>query len=134
MKYENLTDKNFFIYAAQNYGNIFCADDKEFFQDLKIFKYIKKIVKKYKETGEVKINLLLNHIIILYNIFGNDPATRLLFLKFPNELDVIIPIISFLNYLPPVVFAINNNNIVTKDIQKDKIISDMMLTYKGTPL
>ena len=76
---KTLDDSNFLLYAASNYDNPQCYDTDEFYDDLKRFKYLKRLFNRYKETGELKERLILNHLIVIYNVFGPMPATRLLF-------------------------------------------------------
>ena len=77
---ETLDDSNFVLYAAKHYDNPQCYDVEEFHDDLKRFKYLKRLLGKYEDTGELRENLILNHIIVLYNVFG-EAATRMLFFK-----------------------------------------------------
>ena len=73
------------MYAIKHYQNPSCQGMEEFYDDMKRFKYIKRLFRKYKETGELKERLLLNHIIVLYNLFGADAASTLLFFKIELE-------------------------------------------------
>ena len=81
MVIDKLDESNFFLYAAKHYTNPYCYDTLEFYDDLNRFKYLKRLFSRYQESGELKERLILNHIIVLYNIFGVEPATRMLFLK-----------------------------------------------------
>jgi len=80
MKFTELNDDNFLIFAIKYYDNPQCSTKDDFYEDLKRFKYIKRLLKKYVKGGILKTHLLLNHIIIIYNIFG-DAGTPLLFYK-----------------------------------------------------
>ena len=82
---QQLDDSNFMLYAAANYDNPQCYDTDEFYDDLKRFKYLKRLLNRYKETGELKERLILNHLTVIYNVFGSTPATRLLFFKLFNS-------------------------------------------------
>jgi hypothetical protein len=96
-----LSETNYVMYAMKNYNNPQCLDIDEFHSDLNRIKYLKKLLKRYLATGELKDRLILNHIIILYNVFGIVPATRLLFFKTDKELyPMIKTFITYLNYLP----------------------------------
>lgn len=119
---ENLDSENFLLYAAKHYDNPQCFSTDEFYDDLKRFKYIHRLINKYKTTGEIKEQLLLNHLVILYNMFGPEPTTRMLFVKFENNLSILKPFLLLLNFLPPVVYNINNKNINTADIALDQHI------------
>ena len=96
-----LTENNYVMYAMKNYNNPQCLDIDEFHSDLNRIKYLKKLLKRYLATGELKDRLILNHIIVLYNVFDIVPATRLLFFKTDKELyPMIKTFITYLNYLP----------------------------------
>jgi hypothetical protein len=100
MIFDRLTDDNFLIFAIKNYENPQAVTKEDFDKDLNHFKYIKRLLKRYKNTGELKTHLLLNHFIILYNIFG-DAATPMLFFKVQDDLwSCMKTFILFLNKLP----------------------------------
>jgi hypothetical protein len=80
MKFNELNEDNFLLFAIKNYDNPHCSTKDDFFEDLKRFKYIKRLFKKYHTTGDLKTHLLLNHIIIIFNLF-DDAGTPLLFYK-----------------------------------------------------
>jgi len=95
-----LNKDNYLIFAIQNYNNPQAATKDDFLDDMKRFKYIKRLLKRYKKTGTLKFNLLINHFIILYNIF-NDAATPLLFYKIEEDLwSIMKTFIFYLNKLP----------------------------------
>ena len=79
--FDKLTDENFFLYAAKAYDNPHCENREEFEDDLKRVQYVKKLLNKYLTTGELKTQLILNHITLLHNVFGIEPTARLLFFK-----------------------------------------------------
>jgi hypothetical protein len=79
-----LTDDNFLLYAMHNYDNPQCHSVQEFEEDLKRFLYLKKLFSRYKANGELRERLILNHIIVLYNLFG-DSTTNMLFHKIDKE-------------------------------------------------
>jgi hypothetical protein len=112
----NLTEQNFFLYAAHNYDNVGCTSIEEFEEDIKRFQYLKKLLGKYKETGVLKNRLILNHIIILQNVFGNEQAVRMLFLKLKDFYCEFSPFLVYLNTLPDVVKNINGININTANV------------------
>ena len=82
---DKLTDKNFLLFCAAHYDNYQYHSTEEFYEDLNRFKYIKRLFSRYEETGELKERLILNHIIILYNLFGVPATTRLLFFKLNKD-------------------------------------------------
>ena len=80
-----LTKDNIVLYAAKNYHTPKSIDSEEFFSDLKRFKYIKRLLRKYHDTGILKERLLLNHLIVLHNVFGSDAVATLLLYKIQEE-------------------------------------------------
>lgn len=100
MHSEKLDESNFLLYAAKHYDNPSCFDTAEFNEDLNRFKYIKRLFSRYEETGELKERLILNHIIVLYNLFGVPATTRMLFLKLKGYYHLLIPFLVLLNYCP----------------------------------
>ena len=88
------------MYAIKHYENPHCEGEKEFHDDMKRFKYIKRLLKKYKVGGILKERLLLNHIIILRNLFGNEACVTLLIFKTQSEhLGVLKSFLIFLNMI-----------------------------------
>tara|TARA_B100001778_G_scaffold313962_1_gene298816 strand:- start:45 stop:407 length:363 start_codon:yes stop_codon:yes gene_type:complete len=83
--YEKITSDNVLMFAIRNYTNPHCEGEKEFEDDLKRFKYIKRLLRKYYDTGILKERLLLNHIIVLNNVFGADACATLLLYKIQEE-------------------------------------------------
>jgi hypothetical protein len=96
---ETLTDANFIIYAAKHYDNPQCFDTEEFYDDLKRFKYIKRLFNRYEITGELKERLVLNHIVVLYNVFGPH-ATRMLLLKLRGYYGYLKPFLVLIQRMP----------------------------------
>lgn len=95
-----LTDNTLFLYAAKHYYNPRFSDMEEFFEDLKRFKYIKRLVNRYLETDKFPDRLLLNHIIIIFNVFGIEATLNILELKLEDRhWPVIKPILLYLNYI-----------------------------------
>ena len=85
MIFTELTEDNFLLFAIKNYENPQAVTKEDFDKDLNHFKYIKRLLKRYKNTGQLKTHLLLNHFIILYNIFG-EATTPMLFFKIEEDL------------------------------------------------
>ena len=100
MIFSELNEDNFLLYAIKNYENPQAVTKEDFEKDLNYFKYIKRLLKRYRNTGELKSQLILNHFIVLYNIFG-DATTPMLFFKIEKELwSVMKTFVVFLNKLP----------------------------------
>ena len=100
MIFNELNEDNFLLFAIKHYENPQAVTKEDFDKDLNHFKYIKRLLKRYKNTGELKTHLLLNHFIILYNIFG-EAATPMLFFKIDKNLwSCMKSFVMFLNKLP----------------------------------
>ena len=100
MKITELTPDNWLFFAIQNYNNPSSVTYSDFEEDLKRFKYIKRLLRRYETTGELKTHLILNHIIILYNVF-DDAATPLLFYRIEATYwSLLKAFMLFLNRLP----------------------------------
>ena len=100
MLFNELTAENFLLFAIKHYENPQAVTKEDFEKDLNHFKYIKRLLKRYKNTGELKAHLLLNHFIILYNIFG-EGTTAMLFYKIEEDMWTIMKtFVVFLDKLP----------------------------------
>lgn len=100
MIFNELNEDNFLLFAIKNYENPQAVTKEDFQKDLNHFKYIKRLLKRYKKTGELKTHLLINHFIVLYNIFG-EATTPMLFFKIDQDMwSQVKTFILFLNRLP----------------------------------
>ena len=97
-----LDESSFLIFAASNYDMKKSSGIEEFYDDLKKFQYLKRLFKRYEEDRDLKVRLILNHLIILYNCFGPQ-ATNLLFFKLKDQHQYLKPFVMFLNYMPDVI-------------------------------
>lgn len=120
---DKLDDSNFILFAAKYYDNPQCFDTLEFQDDLKRFKYLKRLFTRYQETGELKERLIVNHLIVLYNVFGPE-ATRMLFFKLEGFHHYLKPFIVLLGYMPEVVrnIGVENKTYRSSDIPMDEEI------------
>lgn len=110
MKFLKLTSNNFLLYATKNYENSQLVGVDEFNEDIKIFSYIKRLLRKYIKRGTLKERLILNHITILTNIFGNIPTVRMLFFYCDeNTYPQLKTFLTFLNILPESIPEIDIN-------------------------
>ena len=99
--FDELNNKNFKLYAAAKYNNPECVDVEEFKQDLNRFKYLKRLLKRYELTGELQERLILNHLIVLYNVFGIEAGNKMIWYKINSEhWHYIKPFLVYLHYLP----------------------------------
>lgn len=94
----DLTEDNFLIFAQTHYDSVF-DDDEEFFEDLKRFVYLKRLFNSYVNKGELKERLILNHLVILYNVFGPN-ATPMLFLKLKGYESILKTFLCFMERMP----------------------------------
>ncbi len=116
-------DESFILFAAKHYENTQCYGAEEFYDDLKRFKYLKRLFGKYEETGELRERLIINHLIILYNVFGTT-TTTMLFYKLVGYYSYLVPFLVLLHRLPE---KVNIGTIVhTSDIQMDKNIVEVL--------
>lgn len=130
---EKLDETNFLLYAAKHYENPNCYDTLEFYEDLNRFKYIKRLLNKYQETGELKERLILNHLTVIYNVFGVEAGTRMVFLKLKEYLSMMKPFLVLMGTCPDVVenVGIEGKNIYTVDIPLDENIVSTLRTIDG---
>jgi hypothetical protein len=131
--FEKIDESNALLYAAKCYDNPQCFDTVEFYEDLNRFKYIKRLLNKYEESGELKERLVLNHIIVLNNVFGTAGATKLLLLKCRGQYHMIMPFLVFLNMMPDVVYGIGveNSTVRVSDVIMDQRIVDALRDIYG---
>ena len=102
------------MFAIKHYDNPQCSGESEFYDDMKRFKYIKRLLRKYVESGDLKERLLLNHMIVINNLFGTDAASTLLLFKIePQYWSVLKTFMNFLGMLP-------EGELV--DIEEDKVV------------
>lgn len=122
---ERLEESNFVLYAAKYYDNPQCYDTSEFYEDLKRFKYIKRLINRYKRHGDLKERLILNHIIALNNVFGPHATVKMLFMKLEGSERYIKPFLSFLSILPSIV-EIGDDRLYTSGIPIDLEITERL--------
>lgn len=122
-----VNEDNFVVYAAKHYDNPQCYDTEEFLDDLKRFKYIKRLFNRFEITGDLKERLILNHIMVLYNLFG-DQATVLLFVKLRGYYTFLKPFLVLINRMPDKVHGVmtQSNVIYNSDIAMDPRIVEAL--------
>ena len=99
--FHKLTPDNIMMFAMKYYDNPSCVDRKEFLDDMKRFKYLKRLFRKYDTSGTLKVRLILNHIIVLANVFGVDASSTLLFFKIEKKhWSTLKTFLVYLNYMP----------------------------------
>lgn len=116
--FEKLTEENLFLYAAKHYDNPTFSDVDEFHEDLKRFKYIKRLVNRYLDNNDLAERLILNHLIVVFNVFGIEACLNILELKLDKRhWPVIKPFLIFLKYI--------TNNQYT-DIEMDILVVERL--------
>ena len=124
--FDDLNDDNFLMYAVKAYNSPHCIMS-EFESDLKRTKYLKRLFRRYKVTKTLKERLILNHLILLYNVFGVEPATRILFFRIDEQdHDVLKTFLIYLNYMPDRVKGVNGKDIISSDILIDMNVADIL--------
>jgi hypothetical protein len=122
MKFE-LNEDNFVMYAIKHYDNPHCKGMDEFLDDLKRFKYLKRLFRKHYAGKGLKERLILNHIIVIYNLFGPDAATKMLFYKIEKKFwSQLKTFLVFLNFMPLEVLVSKGIEIKEADIPLDEEI------------
>lgn len=124
---QNLTEDNFLIYAMKCYNAPHCIMS-EFESDIKRTKYLKRLFRRYKVTKILKERLILNHIILLNNVFGPVPTSRILFYKIDErDYDILKTFLEYLDIMPEEVKGIRGKVIHTSDIPLDNNIAEILL-------
>ena len=127
MRFNELTNENYLMFAFLHYDNPHCVDIKEYFEDVRKLKYIKRLFNRYREDGVIKERLILNHLISFYNVFDNEAATRLLFFRVGTEYHSLLKtFLVFLNRMPDKI----NENLYASDIQLDEKIIKLLRNIK----
>jgi hypothetical protein len=130
MSFENITEDNFLLYAAKAYDKPNCIMS-EFSEDMKKLNYLKRLFHRYRKRGEIKERLILNHIVILNNLFGPEATSRLLFFSM-NEQDysALKTFLLFLNIMPNRIKGINGKDIISSNILIDMQVADNLRNLK----
>lgn len=95
----NLTESTFLLYAMKHYDNPQCTEMSEFEEDIKRFQYLRKLFSRYRQDNELKERLILNHLIVLFNVFGAQ-ATNMLFMRLHEYHEYLKPFVLYLNFMP----------------------------------
>jgi len=124
--FQNLNEENFMMYAVKCYTSPHCIMS-EFESDIKRTKYLKRLFRRYKATGSLKERLILNHIILLNNVFGQEATARILFYKIDErDYDVLKTFLSYLNIMPEYVTGIQGRDINVSEIFIDQYVAEIL--------
>jgi hypothetical protein len=97
--FNELNNDNFVLFASRHYNNNQCTDIEEFYEDLQRFKYLKRLFSRY-EQGDLQERLILNHLIVVYNVFGIEAANKMVFYKIEEKhYSALKPFLIYLNYI-----------------------------------
>jgi ribosome-interacting GTPase 1 len=131
MKFADLTEENFLMFSMREYNNMQCTDVEEFYDDLKKVKYIKRLFNIYKNDGQLKERLILNHLITWYNVFPVQAGTRILFYKIEEHFwPMLKTFLIFLDRMPNKIEMIRGKEIKSTDIILDEGIVTRLRTIK----
>jgi len=116
MSFDNLSKDNILLYAMKAYDKPNCIMS-EFNEDMKRFNYLKRLFKRYRKLGEIKQQLVLNHLIVIYNVFGTEVATRLLFYKISKEdYSALKTYLLLINCMPDRIKGVKGQDILSSSI------------------
>jgi hypothetical protein len=119
-----LSEQTFLLYAMNCYDNRSCHDISEFEEDLKRFQYLRRLFNRYKQFGELKERLILNHLIVLFNVFGYK-ATNMLFFRLEGYHEYLKPFVDYLNYTTEYI-EYDGKKLETKKIKSDLLIENLL--------
>jgi hypothetical protein len=125
---EKLDETNFLLFAAKHYDNPQCFDTIEFYEDLNRFKYIKRLLNKFKETGDLKDRLIFNHLTVLFNVFGTQACCRMLFMKLEDYHEEILPFLNVMGTTPALIekIGLEGKDVFPQNIKVNKTVYDIL--------
>jgi len=124
--FDDLNDDNFMMYAMKCYNSPHCIMS-EFEGDIKRTKYLKRLFRRYKISKSLKERLIINHIILLNNVFGSEATARILFYRIDErDYDILKTFLTYLNIMPDAVYGIKGKNIYSRDIEIDYDITEIL--------
>ena len=128
MSFDDLTNDNILIYAVKAYDKPNCIMS-EFKEDMKRFNYLKRLFKRYRKVGELREQLVLNHLVVICNVFGPEVATRILFFKMSkDDFPALKTYLLFLSCMPEKVRGIKGQDLISSEIPVDMTIADILRT------
>jgi hypothetical protein len=128
MSFDDLTNENIMLYLVKAYDKPNCIMS-EFKDDMKRFNYLKRLFRRYRKMGELREQLVLNHLVVLYNVFGPEVSARALFFKMSkDDYSALKTYLLFLSFMPEKVKSIKGHDILSSDILVDMRIADTLRT------
>lgn len=130
MSFDNLTSDNIMMYAVKAYDKPNCIMS-EFSEDMKRFNYLKRLFRRYRKHNELRERLVLNHLVVLNNVFGAEVMTRLLFYEMAeSDYPQLKTYLLFLSCMPEIVRGIKGKDILSSDIEVDMNIANELRNIK----
>lgn len=127
MVFNDLTSENYVLYTMKHYDNPQCSTHEEFLDDLKHIKYLKRLLIKYRSTGVLRERLTLNHLILIYNVFGQKGATRILFFRIEKaDHSALKTFLVYLQRMPDILEKINGEVVYSSDIPVDMKVAQAL--------
>jgi len=126
MLFDSVDDSTFMLFAVRSYDNPNCTSVDEFEDDLKRIKYIKRLFKKYKDSGELKERLILNHLIVLYNVFQAESMTKMLCFKLHDYIAILKSFLEYMSYWPKIVRGVSGRDIVSESVISDVFVASTL--------
>ena len=121
MRFDELNEKNYLMFAIKHYDNPQSVTVDDFMEDMKKFKYLKRLLKRYLKTGVLRVNLILNHLIILFNVFGEGTVPLLMYKLGDEYYSIIKTFLLYLNRIDP-----QNNSGIFGNINIDDDVLDLL--------
>lgn len=119
--FEDINEENFLLYAAKHYYNPVCMDAEEFYEDIKRFKYLKRLLRRYQDGGKLSVNLIMNHLVVIFNVFGIDSGLKMLQYKVIDDsnLSILKPFLIYLNVITNDKYTgVSMDNYVVEELRK----------------
>ena len=130
MSFDELSSENIMLFAVKSYDKPNCIMS-EFKEDMKRFNYLKRLFYRHRKVGEIKEQLIMNHLMVLYNVFGVEAATRLLFYKIAKEdYPALKTYLLFLSCMPEKIKGIKGHDIISSEIPVDMKIANILREIK----
>ena len=130
MSFENLTNDNIMIFAMKAYDKPNCIMS-EFKEDMKRFNYLKRLFKRYRKLGELREQLVLNQLVVLYNVFGPEVATKLLFFQMSkDDYSALKTYLLFLSCMPEKIKGVKGHDVISSEISVDMTIAHALRQIK----
>jgi hypothetical protein len=130
MSFDNLTNDNIMLYLVKAYDKPNCIMS-EFNDDMKRFNYLKRLFQRYRKYDELREQLVLNHLVVIYNVFGPEVAARALFFKIAKEdYSALKTYLIFINCMPEKIRGVKGQDIISSDIQVDMKIAEVLRQIK----